>query len=375
MAYPPIIEEFVELVQIPTHSRQERLIADVLTRKLLSLGLEVTEDRVGEVIGGNAGNLIARWPGDAAIPALLFSAHMDRVANPGKIVPLVKPEDDQIVSEGDTILAADDVSGIVAILDGIRRVTREKAPHGDVEIVFSVAEEVGLLGVRHMDMSRLKSQIAYVLDSGGTLGTLVNRAPTQYTYTIVIEGRASHAGMSPEKGLNAINVAAVAIGRLPEGRVSPLTTGNIGLIEGGEATNIVCDRVTLIGEARSHDSVELDFYLGLIQRVFREACQERGAGLKIDFNLEYAAFHVPTGEPVLTLATEVFAAMGIRSEIVSSGGGQDGNYFNERGIKAVGLATDYDHVHTREETQRITSLVKCGEVVAELIKARAREKA
>jgi tripeptide aminopeptidase len=361
------VEEFLELVRIPSHSFRERLVADALKVKLADLGLEVREDGAGGIIGGDAGNVIARWPGDPSLPAVLFSAHMDRVPNPGRIVPVVREGEDRITSDGTTILAADDVSGIVAILDGIRRYRESGAPHGDVECVFSVGEEESLLGALHLDVSGFRAGAAYVLDSGGPLGTVVRGAPTQYTYTVRIKGRSSHAGMAPEKGLNAISVGVQALARLRDGRLSPVTTANVAMISGGKATNIVCDELEIRGEARSHDEGEIREFLDELDRAFRETCEARGAGLEIGLAMDYPAFAVGQDAPVVTLAARAMGRLGLRPSVEISGGGQDGNYLNAKGIPAVGLATGYAHIHTEREEQSISQLIGCGQLVSAII--------
>jgi tripeptide aminopeptidase len=371
VAYPRIIEEFLELVRTPSHSFRERRVADALKVKLKDLGLEFGEDGTAGIIGGDTGNVTARLPGDPALPAVLFSAHMDRVSNPGTITPVIREDEDRITSDGTTILAADDVSGIVAILDGIRRLKEGGWPRGDVECVFSVAEEVGLLGARHLDVSGFRAKAAYVLDSGGPLGTVVRGAPTQHTFLVRIRGRASHAGMAPEKGLNAINVGAQALATLREGRLSPVTTANFGVISGGKATNIVCDLLEIRGEARSHDEGELQAYLDEVDAVFKGVCAARGAGLEIEYNLEYPAFSVPENDPVIRLASRAMKGLGIRPVREISGGGQDGNYLNAKGITAVGIATGYDKVHTEREEQSISELVRCGELVCAIVREAA----
>jgi tripeptide aminopeptidase len=367
VSYPQIVQEFLELVRIPSHSFRERKLTDVVKAKLEHLGLRVEEDNVGSLIGGNSGNLIAVWPGNPKLTPVLFSAHLDRVANPGKIVPKIVAE--RIVSQGDTILGADDISGVVAILDGIRRVQARGADHGDVEVFFSVAEEVGLKGSKYADLSKLRSRHAYVLDTGGPVGTLIHQAPTQYTFTITITGRASHAGIAPELGLNAINVGVAALSSLPEGRISPNTTANFGIIHGGKATNIVCDQVEIQGEARSHVDSELEAYLEQMQKVFSETCARRGAGLNIDLTHEYSHFDVPLDAPVLNIATQVFQDMGIQSQILAAGSGQDGNNFNAFNIQSVGLSPGYNHIHSEREEQSISELILIGEVVEKLILA------
>jgi len=370
MNQTPIVAEFMELVRLSVNSRQERAMADVLSAKLRAMGFSVEEDDCGAKIGGQAGNIIARLAGDRGLTPLMFSAHMDRVANHGHIDPRIEGE--FIRSDGSSILGADDVSGICAILDGLRRVLEEKIPHGEIEIVFSVAEEVGLLGARHLDYSRLKAPMAYVLDTGGPIGTIVNQAPTQYTFKLRLQGRSAHAGIEPEKGLSAIRVAATALSRLREGRLSPYTTSNFGVFKAGEVTNIVCELAELKGEARSTRPRELADYLEEVERVFKLTADEFGAGFSFEAELEYETFRVDEGEEVIGLAEAAMKELGLEPRIVASGGGMDGNYFNRNGIKAVGLSPGYDKVHTSQEQQSIPQLMACGRLVTEIIKKSAR---
>lgn len=371
MTHPAIVEEFLELVRIESHSFKERRLADVLTAKLEALGFDVEEDDAGSKIGGDAGNLIARLAGDPAAPPVLFSAHMDRVDNPGRITPVLSENGNLITSDGTSILAADDISGICAILDGVRRIRAEKAAHGDIEIVFSVAEEVGLLGARYLDYSKIKSKMAYVIDSSGPLGTLINQAPTQYTFEIKVYGRSAHAGMAPEEGISAIRVAATALSRLPEGRLSPTGTANFGIIEGGRATNIVPDFVRLKAEVRSALNEEIDAYLAKVENVFTETSAEFGARFEMTTNLEYSGFKIDEESEVIRTAGRAMKNIGLIMDVHGAGGGMDGNYFNRHGLQAVGISPDYRKVHTSEEEQPVPALIKCGELVAELIKEAA----
>lgn len=375
MALPAIVEEFLELVRLPANVRRERRIADALIVKLKALGLTVEEDGTGELIGGEAGNLIARLEGDPARPSLLFSAHMDRVENHGRIQPQISDEGRTIRSDGSSILGADDVSGICAILDGLRRVQAEGLAHGHIEVVLSVAEEVGLLGARHLDYSKIRSKMAYVVDVSGPVGSLVNQAPTQYTLKITVRGRSAHAGMEPEKGLSAIRVAALALSRLPEGRLSPRSTSNFGIFTAGRATNIVCDLAVIEGEARSTQPEELADYLDLVDRVFQETARELGAEVSVERHLEYETYRVEEDEEVIRLAGRAMARLGLKMDIRPSGGGSDGNFFNRHGLKAVGLSPGYLGVHSPAEEQPVDELIRCGELVAEIIREAARGRA
>jgi len=372
MGQPAIVKEFLELTRLSVGIRRERLMAEALTAKLKIMGFSVEEDETGAKIGGEAGNLIARLNGDPAKPALLFSAHMDRVDNHGHIQPRLSADSRSIVSDGTSILAADDVSGICAILDGARRIKAEGLAHGPIEVVLSVAEEAGLLGARHLDYSKIRARMAYVVDTSGPVGTLVNQAPTQYTIKITVRGKSAHAGMEPEKGINAIKVAAVALSRLREGRLSPHSTSNFGLFKAGQATNIVCQLAEIEGEARSTNSEELAGYLDEIDRVFQEAAREFGADITVERNLEYETYLVDESEEVIRLAGRAMKNLGLSMRVVASGGGSDGNYFNHNGLKAVGLSPGYLKVHTPEEEQPVDQLVKCGELMAEIIREAAR---
>lgn len=157
MSEASMLKEFLELVQIPVQSRDERKIADVVKQKLIDLGLTVEEDNAGEKLGGNTGNLIGRLAGASDVPSILLSAHLDRVRNSGAIHPVVNEAEDLIKSDGTSILAADDVSGLCAVLDGLRRVKESGKPHGPVEVVFSVCEEIGVQGSGQLDFSKLKA--------------------------------------------------------------------------------------------------------------------------------------------------------------------------------------------------------------------------
>ncbi|MDR0880973.1 MAG: M20/M25/M40 family metallo-hydrolase [Candidatus Adiutrix sp.] len=371
MSLPAIVEDFLELAVLPSNSRQERILADALRAKLTALGLTVEEDGTGPLIQGEAGNLIARLPGDPRIPAIMFSAHLDRVANHGHIQPIMAEDGAVIRSDGTSILGADDVSGLCAILDGLRRVRAEGLPHGEIEVVLSVAEEVGLQGALHLDYDRIKSKMAYVIDTGGPVGTLVNQAPTQYTLAVKVRGRSAHAGMEPEKGLSAIRVAAAALTRLREGRLSPYTTANFGCFQAGLATNIVCDFALVKGEARSSRPEELAAYLEEVDRVFQEVAAEYQTDISVERHLEYETFRVDEIETVIQLAGRAMASLGLPLSVVATGGGMDGNHFNHHGIKAVGLSPGYVGVHTSKEEQPVAQLIQCGQLVAGIIKESA----
>lgn len=366
-----IIDEFKELVSIEAHSRDERAIADVLKEKLTALGLTVTEDKAGEVLGGNTGNLYAQLPGSTDGEPVLFSAHMDRVGNHGHIVPLVKEEEGKIVSDGTSILAGDDIGGVAAILAMLREVKEKQIPHGPIEVAFSVCEETGVEGSRQYDFSQFRSKSAFVYDASGKAGTIVLAAPSKGRVTIRVHGVTAHAGNEPEKGLNALKVAADLIMQLPDGRLSPVSTANFSIIEAGSATNVVCDLVTITGEQRSRDAKEYQQISADIQAAADRISEKYHTKIEVELHTLYHAFKLAETARPCVLAKEAAEAVGAVAFFKEGGGGMDANHFNEHGIAAVGIGTGNFKCHTSEEYQVIDDLIKCAKQAVEIVKLAA----
>jgi tripeptide aminopeptidase len=367
-----MLKNFFELVGLPVASRQERLIADALISKLQALGLDVVEEDTAAVTGGNAGNIRARLVGDPHIEPVLLSAHMDRVANNGHITPCWEEGDSLIQADGKTILAADDVSGICIILEVLRNVTTRHIPHGDIEVAFSVCEEAGVLGSRHFDFSQFKSKVAFVFDSPGQVGRIVCQAPSKGKITIRVHGREAHAGNEPEKGLNALRIAADILMHLPDGRLSPETTMNFSILHGGSSTNVVCGLAELIGEQRSTNEREYAANAERVQAVVQQIAAKYGTTIDVDIETLYRAFKVEPEEMAARIAARAFSNLGITPQFERGGGGMDANHFNARGIQSVGIACGYAKNHTPHESLSVADFLKCGEAATELIRVMAR---
>jgi tripeptide aminopeptidase len=363
-----LITEFLELVKIDSPTRQERQIADILKERLLCLGLNVTEDQTGDVIGGNCGNVFGYLTGNLPdAPVLLLSAHMDTVAPCLNIEPICN--EGIIRSSGTTILGADDKSGIVPILEALRVIKEKNIHHGDIQVIFSVAEEGGLNGSKNLDRSWLKANLGFVLDSGGTPGKIILEAPGQDRINVSIKGRASHAGIAPEEGINAIVAAAKAIAKLPTGRIDEETTSNIGTIQGGLGTNIVAEMVDVLCEARSRNLNKLESLSTEICQIFQQSSEDMGATAQLHVQRLYSPYRQSTESSVAVLAAEAARAAGLKPEYVSTGGGSDANYFNGYGIPCLVLSTGMEKLHTTDEHISEDDLFKMTEFVLEIIKA------
>nr|WP_031515149.1 M20/M25/M40 family metallo-hydrolase [Desulfofalx alkaliphila] len=361
-----LVEEFLQLVQIDSPSGDEWEIAAILKGKLESLSCEVYEDDAGKEVGASAGNLIAKLPGSGKGPLLLFSAHMDTV-EPGRgIKPLIK--DGVIYSSGDTVLGADDKAGIAAILEAVRVIQEKKIAHGGLEIVFSIWEEGGLRGVKALDYSKLNAKMGYVLDSDGEPGTIITSAPMQNSLVATFKGRAAHAGQSPEKGINSIQVASRAIARMKLGRIDEDTTANIGIIRGGKATNIVPEVTVIEGEARSKSPDKLEAQTKHMCEVMQQEADAAGAEVDIRVDKEYDLINIDHRHQVVQYAVSAARNLGLEPQYKHTGGGSDANVLNGKGIYCTILGIGMNQVHTTQENIAIDDLCKVAAMVVEIVK-------
>jgi tripeptide aminopeptidase len=367
----------LELIQIDSHSREEREVALLLKRICEEMGAEVEIDDAGEKVGGNTGNVIARFKGNAPGPAILMSAHMDTVV-PGKgVKPII--EGDIIHTDGTTILGGDDKSGCAVIIETIRCLKEQNIPHTDIEVVFTICEEVGLLGAKNVDVSRLESRIGIIFDSDDP-GFLFTKGPSQNYIDIKIHGLEAHAGVAPEEGISAIKIAAEAIAGMNLGRIDDETTANIGLINGGAATNIIPNLVELKGEARSHSAEKLKSQCDQMIRRFEEAASKyevtvegKTTKARVEAKVEeaYEAMDVSDDSRVVQLVVGAAARLGKTVKTLASGGGCDANVFNQKGIECANLGTGMRAIHTVSEWLDVKDMYESAAITIEILKLHA----
>lgn len=362
---------FKELILINAPALEERPVVDHVKSLLTDIGLEVWEDDSAAEIGGNAGNLIAVLRGNLPkAPKIFFSAHFDTV-EPTDRLTIVEREG-VFYSDGTTILGADDKAGMAPAIEMARVLQETGEPHGDIYFLFSVAEEIGLLGAQALKIEELGLDFGYVLDTGPPVGTFVTRTATHDNLSITIKGKPAHAGKDPEKGINAIVVAAHAISGMKLGRIGPETTANLGNIVGGTATNVVCAEVKIKAEARSTDLTELDAQVDHMIQRFEQAAREMGAEVHIDHTRHYSAYEIPAGSPVVTIAQAASRTLGFEPALRTTLGGSDANAFNAKGVPAIVVATGMDKIHTHEECVSRQDLIAVAELCLAIVRETAR---
>jgi tripeptide aminopeptidase len=368
----------IELIKIDSLSRQERTIAMRLKRELEELGAEVWIDDAGKKVGGTVGNLIARLPGSVPeADPILLSAHMDTVVPGEGVVPLL--EGDILRSDGRTVLGGDDKSGLAIICEVLRVVREKNLPCSDMDVVFTICEEAGLIGAKCLDVSRLRARKGLVLDSDA-VGLLFTKAPAADRMDFHIRGLEAHAGVCPERGISAIQVAAEGIAKMRLGRIDPETTANLGLIEGGMAVNIVPNGVRLKGEARSHNEQSLERQTRHMLQCLEEAAARHAveingrrfqASVEAKIERDYDRMQLEEDSPIVRLVRAAGRNLGVDVKTSATGGGCDANVLNKKGLVVANLSTGMRDIHTVKEWLDLNDLYLSADMVLEIVRLNA----
>ncbi len=361
-----LVSLFKTLVQIDNPSGEEDAIRKFIAGQLTALG--ITDQTIDE-----AGNLFVRVPGytDNHAPVIMLSAHMDSVPPCHGIIPMDGTKEGRAIikSQGNTILGADDKSGIATILSVAAHCAATQFQNNvPLEFLFSTREEIGLLGARGFDHTQSQASFCYVLDGEGKLGEVFHEAASQENLQILITGKQSHAGIAPEEGINAIQLAAELCDQVPMGRMSSKTTTNLGLIKGGEAMNVVASSVEMKGEARSQCEEELTALL----ETYRTACletEQRHPGSKITLSTQrrYSRFVVAATAPVVQRVQAACKQLNIPDALKPMSIGSDAHVLNQHGIDTVVLGMGFHFSHSLGEFIYVDEFEQVLKLVCQLV--------
>ncbi|HEY7221024.1 MAG TPA: M20/M25/M40 family metallo-hydrolase [Candidatus Binatia bacterium] len=370
----------IELIQIDSLSRKERDVAMRLKREMEDLGGTVFIDDAGEKVGGNVGNLIVHFPGNVgSAKPLLLSAHMDTVVPGEGITPILEGE--ILRTDGRTVLGGDDKSGVAIICEVLRVIQEQRIPCSAVDVVFTICEEAGLIGAKCLDVSRLRARTGLVLDSD-SVGFLFTKAPAANRMEFRVHGLEAHAGVCPEKGINAIKVAAEGIAQMGLGRIDHETTANIGMVEGGMAVNIVPNQVVLRGEARSHSEEKLNRQTEHMKRCLEDAAlrytlevdgKRHSARIEAKIDRDYDRMDVADSAPIVQLVHAAAKNLKLEVKTLATGGGCDANVLNQKGLVVANLSTGMRDIHTVNEWLDLKDLNLSAQMVLEVVKLNATQ--
>jgi tripeptide aminopeptidase len=365
---------FTTLCEIDSPSKQEARVAAYLKSLFQDMGAEVFEDDSAAKTGSDCGNLFVRFPdGGLKRDPVFFNCHMDTVLP--AVGVKVRREGEIFTSAGDTVLGSDDKAGIATLIEVMRTLQEKNIPYSPVEFVLTTCEEVGLLGVKAVDPINIKAKMGYALDSSGINRVIVG-APAANRITIEIKGIAAHAGLSPEKGISAIHLAAKAIARLTLGKLDSESTANLGVFKGGTASNIIPESVQIQGEVRSHRIELLEAYTEHIRSVFQQEVDSwhdpdgKVIGRpSLNFTIidDYPVLKLDRESDVIQRVEAAAAELGRKMDYVVAGGGSDANIFNSYNIECAILSTGMDKVHSTQETIKLSDMALTAELIMAIL--------
>jgi tripeptide aminopeptidase len=336
-----LAETFTELCRIPSPSWEEAACAERVSAELRAMGLAVEADQ--------SGNLLSRVRGRGE-RTILLCAHLDTVPAHAPVEPVLV--DDGWENANDGILGADNKAAVAMILEIARRCAVEGSPVG-LELVFTVAEEVGLQGAKRFDVSKLQSEFGYVFDHATPIGEIVTASPTLYRIEAEFHGKSAHAGLRPEAGHSAILAAAHAAAAMPHGRIDAQTTANLGYLHGGvESTNVVPERARVLAEVRSVDPDKAEEVLAGVIDALQDGAAHGECDVDVTTEKQVIGYRQRPSAPAVAAAEGALRAHGYEPRRIATGGASDANVFEAAGISCVNVANGTEHNH--EPTERVS---------------------
>ncbi|MGD9632472.1 MAG: M20/M25/M40 family metallo-hydrolase [Pirellulales bacterium] len=350
---------------------REAAIAKAVSEELQAVGVPASAIRYDDAhqripLPTETGNLYAELPGTKPGPRLLFSTHLDTVPLCAGAKP--KRAGDRIVTDGSTALGGDNRTGCAVLVALVETLIKHKLPHPPITLLFTVREESGLHGARELNSKELGgAKMCFNVD-GQLASQLIIGAVGQENWDVTIKGKASHAGVAPEKGISATLVGAIGLteaqragwfGKVvkPEGR----GTSNVGIFGGkegqpaGDATNVVTDYVHLKGEARSPEAK----FAAAISAGYREAfakaqkevtdAEGATAEVKFESKASYPPFTLAEDSPAVAHAKQAVEAIGLEPTTLFSNGGLDANWLVKHGVPTVTIGAGQYEIHTVKE--------------------------
>ena len=360
------LDILMDLLAIPGKSGDELQVAEYICKKLKAAGLKESAIQFDGAhrkapIKGNVGNLIVKLPGTTKGDRRMLMAHMDTVpvcvgSKPEKKGNFIRSKDPS------TGLGADDRAGVAVTLLAALEILNNDLPHPPLTFLWTIQEEIGLHGARLVNLNALgKPKLVFNWD-GGSASKLTIGATGGYRMKIEITGKGSHAGVAPEKGVSAIAIAGLAIADLQKNgwhgsikKGSKLGTTNIGVIRGGNATNVVADSVEILAEARSHNATFRKKIITEIEKAFQNAAKSvknidgECGKVKFDGRLDYESFALKKSDASVKEAEAAVIALGREPELVIANGGLDANWISSRGFPTVSLGCGQLNQHMTTE--------------------------
>ncbi|MBI1931937.1 MAG: M20/M25/M40 family metallo-hydrolase [Ignavibacteriales bacterium] len=357
-----LIELFLKLASIDGVSGNEKAVAEYIKSFLVNLNFSVEEDTASEFTKSNTNNIICKIGSGGNFVML---SHMDTARPTEKLKPQIL--EDRIISSGDTVLGVDNRAGIAVLLYTLEKISQEKISVKDFTVAFTTCEETTLFGSKYLGINGNINH-AFIFDSGYRPGNFIYASCGDLGFKIKIFGKASHSGIAPEKGINAMAVAANAISRLPLGRIDDDSTMNIGLFKSGSAVNVIPEYAELEGEIRSFDVNKVKLQFDETIKIFEEESAKLNAKIEFEYFWDFKPFTISEKSHVFQETKNAIEKVKLTPTPKISLGGSDANSLNERGIEAINLGIGAQNPHSNDEFIYIEDLIKSAEIALEIIK-------
>lgn len=357
-----LIDLFLEIAKIDALSGKEKPLADYIKSFLAKYNYSISEDESRLLSKSNTGNLICRIGGGGDF---IMTSHMDTARPTLNINPKIL--DDKLVSSGDTVLGVDNRVGVAVLLFTLEKIAKEKIPVKDFTVVFTTCEETTLFGSKYLGVNG-NIKYGFVFDSGYRPGNFIYSACGAMGFKIKVIGKASHSGISPEKGINSLLIASRAISNLPLGRIDDESTMNIGMLKGGSAVNVIPEVTELDGEVRSFNVMKVEKYFNFILDSFKKEADTLGGKIEVESFWDFKPYTISENSYVFKETVRVLKGVGLNPTPKISLGGSDANSLNENGIQSVNLGIGAQNPHSNDEFIYIEDLVKSAEIALELVR-------
>lgn len=356
-----LIGLFLEVAKIDALSGNEKPLADFIKSFLSKFNYAIAEDDSKVFSKSNTGNLICKVGSGGDF---VLTAHMDTARPTADVVPKIL--NDKIVSSGNTVLGVDNRAGVTVLLFMLEKIARDRIPVKDFTVAFTTCEETTLFGSKYLGLNG-NIRYGFVFDSGYRPGNFIYSACGALGFKIKVLGKASHSGISPEKGINSLLIASKAISKLPLGRIDEESTMNIGILKAGSAVNVIPEITELDGEVRSFDVKKVEEYFKLTLDTFMKEADTLGGKIEVESFWDFKPYTIKANSPVFEQTVRVLKKVGLEPTPKISLGGSDANSLNEKKIDSVNLGIGAQNPHSNDEFIFIEDLVKSTEIALELV--------
>lgn len=374
------LNRLLRFLAVPGITGQEAAIGQEIVAALTEAGIadeamsfDDANTRIPETT--QTGNLIVKLPGTSKKPTkpVLFMTHMDTVPLCAGAKPKVQGKRVVNELEGTTALGGDNRTGCAVLVTLVAELIKQKLPHPPLTLLFTVREESGLFGAKHLNPAELGGPVMGFNVDGRSAADVVIGAIGADRWTVDVRGKASHAGVAPEKGISATMVVALAMAEVfaggwwgkvkKNGKEGTSNIGPIGTLDGksaGDATNVVTDFVHVKGESRSHDAKFVREISAAFKSAFTKAAgkvkdiEGRSAKAKFTSRLDYLPFRLKEDCAVAKKAAKAVRAIGRVPNVRVTNGGLDANWMVKHGIPTITFGAGQNEIHTVKEFVDLT---------------------